>query len=98
MVSTVSLSGIASPQDNNPNISTLRVTYQGPPGEWRVIQDYREKSVLSGFSAAGGLGAFFSLLCSVLFGASLFSILFRKSTVYFAFGTYGKSLGTKPLL
>ncbi|RXW19838.1 hypothetical protein EST38_g6016 [Candolleomyces aberdarensis] len=85
MVSTVSMSSTASPEDINPNISTLHVTYQGPPGERRVIEDYREKSVLNGFSAAGGLGAFFSLLCAILFGTSLFSILFRAKPLS-AFG------------
>ena len=77
-VSTVPMSGTSSLQDINPNISTLHVIYQGPPGEWRVIEDHREKSVISGFSAAGGLGSFLSLLCAALFGTSLYSVLFRK--------------------
>ena len=77
-MSTASISGTSSPQDNNPNISTLRVTYQGRPGEWRVVQDYLDHSVLNGVSAAGGLGSFLSLLCAALFGTSLYSVLFRK--------------------
>ena len=83
MVSTVSMSSMASSENINPNISTLHVAFQGPPGEWRVVQDYREKSVLSGLSAAGGLGSFFSLLCAVLFGTSLFSVIFRKFFICF---------------
>ena len=86
VVSTVSMSSTAPPEDINPNISTLYITYQGPPGEWRVIQDYRENSVLHGFSAAGGLGSFLSLLCAILFGTSLFSVLFRKSFLCSAIG------------
>ncbi|RXW13801.1 hypothetical protein EST38_g12053 [Candolleomyces aberdarensis] len=89
-MSTVPMSGAASPQDNS-TISTLRVTYRGPQGEWRIVQDYLEKSVLSGFSAAGGLGSFFSGLCALLFGTSLFSVLFREFSFalqrgIFAFG------------
>ena len=76
-MSTVPTSSTPS-QDINPNISTLHVIYQGPPGEWRVIEDYREESVLSGFSAVGGLGSFLSLICAALFGTSLYSVLFRK--------------------
>jgi hypothetical protein len=80
---TASISGTASPQDNNPNVSTLRITYQGPRGEWKIVQDYRGKSVLGGFSAVGGLGSFASLLCAILFGTSLFSFLFRKLSICF---------------
>jgi hypothetical protein len=80
-MSTASVSGTGTPPDNNPNVSTLHITYQGPPGGWRIVQDYREKSVLNGFSAAGGLGSFASLLCALLFGTNLFSFLFRKFAI-----------------
>jgi hypothetical protein len=80
-MSTTSFSGTNTPQNNNPNISTLHIIYEGPPGEWRIVQDFREKSVLSGFSAAGGLGSFASLLFALLFGTNLFSFLFRKFSV-----------------
>jgi hypothetical protein len=80
-MSTASVSGTGTPQDNNPNVSTLHITYQGPPGEWRIVQDFRGKSVLNGFSAAGGLGSFASLLCALLFGTNLFSFLFRKFSI-----------------
>jgi hypothetical protein len=82
MVSTFSMCSPAFPQNNNPKISTLQVAFQGHMGEWRVIEDYREKSVLNGFSAAGGLGAFISLICAILFGTSLFSIFFRELNSY----------------
>ncbi|KAJ2911849.1 hypothetical protein MD484_g8568, partial [Candolleomyces efflorescens] len=72
-------------QPTDPDISTLHLTYQGPPFEWKIVQDYREKSVLAGFSAVGGLGSFFSLLCAVLFGTSLFSIVLRAKP-FSAFG------------
>jgi hypothetical protein len=78
-MSTASVSG--TPQDNNPNVSTLHITYQAPPGEWKTVQDFHEKTILNGFSAAGGLGSFASLLCALLFGTNLFSFLFRKFSV-----------------
>jgi hypothetical protein len=81
MVTIVPMINTASPGDINLNISTLHIAYQGPPGEWRIIEDYREKSVLNGLSAAGGLGSFLSLLCAILFGTSLFSFLFREFSI-----------------
>ncbi|KAJ2914992.1 hypothetical protein MD484_g5426, partial [Candolleomyces efflorescens] len=85
MASLVPMGRKVSPDDRNPNISTLQIAFRGPPGEWRVIQDYREKSVLNGLSSAGGLGSFVSLLCTILFGTSLFSVLFRTKP-FSAFG------------
>jgi hypothetical protein len=82
MVLTASMCAPGSPQDNNPNISTIQVAFKNQVGEWRVVQDFREKSVLNGFSAAGGLGAFISLVCTILFGTSLFSIFFRELDSY----------------
>jgi hypothetical protein len=79
-MSTASVSGIGTPQDNNPNVSTLHITYQDP-GEWKIVQEFREKSVLNGLSAAGGLGSFVSLLCALLFGTNLFSFVFRKFSI-----------------
>jgi hypothetical protein len=93
-MSTASVGGTDTPSDNNPNVSTLHITYQGPPGGWRIVQDYREKSVLNGFSAAGGLGSFASLLCALLFGTNLFSLLFRKFSIaspYFCQNIYGRN-------
>jgi hypothetical protein len=80
-MSTASVSGTGTSEDNNPNVSTLHLIYQGPSGRWRIVQDFREKSVLSGFSAAGGLGSFASLLCALLFGTNLFALLFRKFSI-----------------
>jgi hypothetical protein len=82
MVSTVSMRAPGSPQDNNPNISTLQVAFQNQVGEWRVAQDFRKKSVLNGSSAAGGLGTFISLMCAIIFGMSIFSIFFRELDFY----------------
>jgi hypothetical protein len=76
-MSTASVSGIGTPPDNNPNISTLHITYRSPR-EWRIVQDFHGETVLNGFSATGGLGSFASLLCALLFGTNLFSFLFRK--------------------
>ncbi|KAJ2913764.1 hypothetical protein MD484_g6653, partial [Candolleomyces efflorescens] len=59
------------------NISTLRIASQIDPREWTVIQDYRNKSVLGGIAAVGGLGSFLSIFFVVWFGGSLFGIIFR---------------------
>jgi hypothetical protein len=79
-MSIASVSGIGTPLDNNPNVSTLHITYQSLD-EWRIVQDFHGESVLNGFSAAGGLGSFASLLCALLFGTNLFSLLFRKFSI-----------------
>jgi hypothetical protein len=76
----MSVSSTGTPQDNNPDVSTLHITYQSPV-EWRIVEEFREKSVLNGLSAAGGLGSFASLLCALLFGTNLFSLLFRKFSI-----------------
>jgi hypothetical protein len=63
------------------NISTLRIASQIDPREWTVIQDYRDKSILGGIAAVGGLGSFLSVFFVIWFGGSLFGIIFRKSFV-----------------
>jgi len=58
------------------NISTLRVFIQPDNGlEFRIISDYRDNSVVDGFSAVGGLWTTLSGIFAVLFGGSLFHIL-----------------------
>ena len=42
----------------------------------KVIQDYRDKSVLKGFSSAGGLWTVLSFIFGVLFGSSLVRVAF----------------------
>lgn len=63
------------------DISTLRIASQIDPREWTVIQDYRNKSILGGIAAVGGLGSFLSVFFVIWFGGSLFGIIFRKSFV-----------------
>jgi hypothetical protein len=61
-----------------PNISTIRISVQNDPSDWRIIQDYREKSILGGLSSVGGLANLFGVLFVVLFGSSLLRLLFGR--------------------
>ncbi|CAA7268416.1 unnamed protein product [Cyclocybe aegerita] len=58
------------------NISTFRLFVQNDPSEWRIIMDYRDKSVIGGFSTVGGLWAFLSGIFTAIFGTSLMRIIF----------------------
>ena len=62
--------------------ATLRIACQSDPREWTVIQDYRNKSILGGIAALGGLGAFLSIFFVIWFGNSLLGIVYRKSFDY----------------
>ncbi|RXW15444.1 hypothetical protein EST38_g10419 [Candolleomyces aberdarensis] len=65
------------PVPTGTDISTLRIACQNDPREWTVIQDYRNKSILAGIAAVGGLGSFLSVLFAVWFGNSLLGIVYR---------------------
>ncbi|KDR67852.1 hypothetical protein GALMADRAFT_257714 [Galerina marginata CBS 339.88] len=59
------------------NITTLRLLLQDSfSREIRIITDTRDKSVLAGFSAVGGLWITLNGIFSLLFGSSLFYILY----------------------
>ncbi|KAJ2931019.1 hypothetical protein H1R20_g6097, partial [Candolleomyces eurysporus] len=59
------------------DVATLRIACQSDPREWTVIQDYRNKSILGGIAALGGLGAFLSIFFVIWFGNSLLGIVYR---------------------
>lgn len=56
------------------NLSSLNIFQQDNYGETTFIQDYREKSVIAGFSVVGGLWTAFSGIFAILFGASMLHI------------------------
>ena len=58
------------------DIATLRVSLQKPISfEQKMIQDYRNHSVLQGFSAVGGLWTSLTLIFVVMFGNSIGRII-----------------------
>ncbi|KAJ2935086.1 hypothetical protein H1R20_g2054, partial [Candolleomyces eurysporus] len=59
-----------------PNIATIRFSARNKATTWRVKQDAREKSVLSGLSSVGGLGSLLGTVFLFLFGSSLLGIMF----------------------
>jgi hypothetical protein len=61
-----------------PNIATIRFSARNKATTWRVKQDAREKSVLSGLSSAGGLGSLLGTVFLFLFGSSLLGIMFGE--------------------
>jgi hypothetical protein len=46
--------------------------------EFRIIQDHRNKSVLSGFSSVGGLWTVLAGIFGTLFGSPIIRVLFSK--------------------
>jgi len=46
--------------------------------DWRIIQEYRDRSVLKGFSTVGGLWTFLGGVFAFLFGKSISLIVFSE--------------------
>jgi len=61
---------------NSAEISTIRLTVQNDYSDWKILQDYREKSILNGFASVGGLGTFLGGLFAIVYGSSIVRILF----------------------
>jgi len=55
-------------------MASIHMHYDGPRS-YRVIQDYRESSVLIGFSKVGGLWAFLGGVFATIFGSSILRIV-----------------------
>ncbi|KAF5315339.1 hypothetical protein D9619_007482 [Psilocybe cf. subviscida] len=60
----------------DPDVSTLRLFLQDNWSETRIIQDYRENSVIVGLANVGGLWTTFSGIFAIFFGASMLHILY----------------------
>ncbi|KAF5315033.1 hypothetical protein D9619_007477 [Psilocybe cf. subviscida] len=60
----------------NKDVSTLRLFWQDNWSETRIIQDYRESSVIAGFANVGGLWTTLSGIFAIIFGASMLQILY----------------------
>lgn len=73
-----------TPENRDSNTATLRIAGQ-IPAEFTVIQDFRDKSVLSGLSAIGGLATFLSTILVLTLGTNLMSTVLR-SKPYSPFG------------
>ena len=65
-----------------PDIATIRLISQADISEWRIVQDYRDKSVFTGFASVGGLWSFLEGIFAVIFGLSILQIVFG---MYFYF-------------
>ncbi len=68
-----------------PDIATIRIISQTDTTEWRIIQDYRDKSALSGFASVGGLWSFLGGIFAVIFGTSILQIVFGMNFYLFYF-------------
>ena len=58
------------------NVSTFRVIMQYDLSESRMLQDYRSRSVLQGFSQVGGLWTFLTGVFTAIFGSTIIWIIF----------------------
>ncbi|KAF9522983.1 hypothetical protein CPB83DRAFT_69023 [Crepidotus variabilis] len=66
----------SNPSQNSPEIGTLRIAFQNDFSDWKIIEDYRDKSVLSGFASIGGLWAFIAGVFTAMYGTSILKTLF----------------------
>ena len=60
------------------NLSSLNLFQQDNYGEITLVQDFREKSVMAGFSSVGGLWTALSGIFAILFGASMLHIFYGQ--------------------
>jgi hypothetical protein len=67
--------------------------------EIRMLQDYRSRSVLQGFSQVGGLWTFLTGIFAAIFGSTIIRILFGSifGSLLFFSCFLRLSLGTKPI-
>jgi hypothetical protein len=81
-----------------PDIATIRIISQADTSEWRIVQDYHDKSALKGFANVGGLWAFLGGVFAVFFGISILQIVFGmcfcSSTIR---GVYNSFIGVKSI-
>jgi len=61
------------------DVATIRIIPLKTTADWRVVEEYRDRSVLKGFSTVGGLWTFFSGIFVALFGSSLSMVVFSAS-------------------
>jgi len=66
-----------------PDVSTFRVAMQFDLSEIRMLQDYRSRSVLQGFSQVGGLWTFLTGIFAAIFGSTIIRILFGTKPISF---------------
>ncbi|KAJ3541073.1 hypothetical protein NMY22_g4033 [Coprinellus aureogranulatus] len=69
----------------DPFLSTLRFAPDDYTQEFTVTEDYRERSMLAGLAAVGGLGSLLSTLLVILLGTSLMTAVIRAKP-YSPFG------------
>jgi hypothetical protein len=60
----------------SPDVANIRILSPNDFSNWRLIQDYRERSVLKGFAVVGGLWTFLCGVFAMVFGPSLLHLLF----------------------
>lgn len=65
------------------DVSTFRVIMQYDLSESRMLQDYRSRSVLQGFSQVGGLWTFLTGVFAAIFGSTIVRILFGIKPISF---------------
>ena len=75
------------------DISTFRVIMQDVFSESRMLQDYRSRSVLQGFSQVGGLWTFLTGIFAAIFGSTILRIVFGSiSGALFLFFIFSETL------
>lgn len=67
-----------TPVSSMNNISTLRLSCNKVVNGWTIVQDYRQQSVLNGFSNVGGLWTFLNGIFAMIFGSSMLLLLFGR--------------------
>ncbi|KAF9525628.1 hypothetical protein CPB83DRAFT_518581 [Crepidotus variabilis] len=60
---------------SGPDIATIRIKAQASTANWKIVQDFRDKTVLNGFANVGGLWTFLDGIFAALFGSALLKII-----------------------
>lgn len=64
-----------------PGRSTLHLVAVDRMSDWTIIQEFRDKSVLAGVSALGGLMSVFTGIFVMLFGITIIGVIYRECIV-----------------
>lgn len=62
------------------NVATMTITIDYGGDKVKVNEEFRDKSVVSGLSAVGGLGSLLSTMFVILLGTSLMRATMSRST------------------
>ena len=68
--------------------ATLQLYDAIDPSDWRIVQDYREKTVMRGFVTMSGLWTFFNGFFMIFFGSSILMVIFGKCILKLLFSSF----------